>query len=142
VRVWRGTLGCISKHDLASVHARHASGMECRNASARQGYSQGEPGLRPLMNEGEDKGRRMGSGEIQEMGLTCVTAVWVSVRSGQGGCVSVRATAPAHALFCRRRWLNSNRISTIANRAFAGLTALRDLCDAGLWVLLTFLVGA
>jgi hypothetical protein len=41
--------------------------------------------------------------------------------------------ALAHAVACRRRDLDSNQISTIANGAFAGLTALTDLYDAGLW---------
>jgi hypothetical protein len=52
-----------------------------------------------------------------------------------GGCAcfgAVRATALAHALVCRRRWLYNNQISTIANGAFAGLTALSQLYGAGL----------
>jgi hypothetical protein len=42
-------------------------------------------------------------------------------------------TALAHAVVCRRRWLYTNQISTIANGAFTGLTALTELYGAGLW---------
>jgi hypothetical protein len=42
-------------------------------------------------------------------------------------------TALAHAVACRRRNLNNNQISMIDNGAFTGLTALRNLYDAGLW---------
>jgi hypothetical protein len=45
----------------------------------------------------------------------------------------VLATALAHAVVCRRRWLHNNTISTISNGAFAGLTALTELYDTGLW---------
>jgi hypothetical protein len=57
----------------------------------------------------------------------CAVRVWFG---------AVRATALAHAVVCRRRWLFSNQISTIANGAFAGLTALSWLYDAGFgfWV--------
>jgi hypothetical protein len=51
---------------------------------------------------------------------------------------AVLATALAHAVFCRRRWLTSNQISTIANGAFAGLTALTELYGTGLWVRVIF----
>jgi hypothetical protein len=47
-------------------------------------------------------------------------------------------TALAHAVVCRRRYLSNNQISTIANGAFAGLTALTDLYGAGLWVRVIF----
>jgi hypothetical protein len=40
-------------------------------------------------------------------------------------------TALAHAFACRRRNLNNNQISMIDNGAFTGLTALRNLYDAG-----------
>jgi hypothetical protein len=46
-------------------------------------------------------------------------------------------TAPAHAVVCLRRYLDSNRI-IITNGAFTGLMALRELYDAGLcgvWVI-------
>ncbi len=42
-------------------------------------------------------------------------------------------TAPAHAVVCRCRSLWGNRISTIANGTFAGLTALTELYGAVLW---------
>jgi hypothetical protein len=62
-----------------------------------------------------------------DMGLMCdgglgVCAVWVCF-----GAVFATATALAHAVACRRRELHSNQISTIANGAFAGLTALSSL---------------
>jgi hypothetical protein len=41
--------------------------------------------------------------------------------------------ALTHAVVCRRRRLHSNQISTIADGAFAGLTALLSLYGAGLW---------
>jgi hypothetical protein len=68
----------------------------------------------------------------------------VLIRDG-GGCpcdVSVTRAmhmiALAHAVVCRRRWLNNNQISTIGNGAFAGLTALTQLYDTavGLCLLL------
>jgi hypothetical protein len=43
--------------------------------------------------------------------------------------------APAHAVVYPYRGLDNNQISTIANGAFAGLTALTGLYGAGLWVL-------
>ncbi len=55
-----------------------------------------------------------------------VFALWMWL-----GAVSV--TALTHAVVCRRRRLESNQISTIANGAFTGLTALTWLYDAGLW---------
>jgi hypothetical protein len=55
---------------------------------------------------------------------------------------AVRATTLAHAVVCRRRWLDSNQISTIASRAFHGLTALEILYDAGLWARLSSLLAA
>ncbi len=42
-------------------------------------------------------------------------------------------TALSHAVVCRRRYLYNNQISTIANGAFTGLTALTELYGAGLW---------
>jgi hypothetical protein len=42
-------------------------------------------------------------------------------------------TALADAVACRRRQVDSNRISTIANGAFTGLTALTWLYGAWLW---------
>jgi hypothetical protein len=42
-------------------------------------------------------------------------------------------TALADAVLCRCRRLDSNQIRTIANGAFAGLTALTELYGAGLW---------
>jgi hypothetical protein len=81
---------------------------------------------------GEDKGRWI---KRAEKGLTrdggaclCGLHAWV------GGFGAGEATALADVVLCRRRRLNSNQISTIANGAFAGLTALTDLYDAGLWV--------
>jgi hypothetical protein len=50
----------------------------------------------------------------------------------------VFATALAHAMVCWRRNLYSNQISTIANGAFAGLTALQTLYGAGMWVRVVF----
>ncbi len=47
---------------------------------------------------------------------------------------AVRATALADAVVCRRRRFDSNRISTIANGAFSGLTALQFMYGAGLKV--------
>jgi hypothetical protein len=47
---------------------------------------------------------------------------------------AVRATALANAVVCRARLLQDNQISSIAKGTFAGLTALTQLCDAGLWV--------
>jgi hypothetical protein len=46
--------------------------------------------------------------------------------------------ALADALVFRCRMLNSNLIRTIANGAFTGLTALRYLYGAGLWVRVIF----
>jgi hypothetical protein len=74
----------------------------------------------------------MGRGE---MGLLCdgglgICAVWVWVCFGAPG--AVHATALAYAVVCRRRYLFSNQISSIANGAFAGLTALTSLYGAGL----------
>jgi hypothetical protein len=42
-------------------------------------------------------------------------------------------TALSHAVVCRCRQLQGNQISTIANGAFVGLTALDRLYGAGLW---------
>ncbi len=42
--------------------------------------------------------------------------------------------ALVHAVVCLGRDLFSNQISTIANGAFAGLTALTTLYGTGLWV--------
>jgi hypothetical protein len=58
--------------------------------------------------------------------LTWQSTIWVC----EG---AVLATALAHMVVCRRRWLFSNQISTIADGAFAGLTALTQLYDSGLW---------
>jgi hypothetical protein len=47
-------------------------------------------------------------------------------------------TALSHAVVCRRRTLHNNRISTIANGVFTGLTALTQLYGVGLcgsWVI-------
>jgi hypothetical protein len=98
-------------------------------------------------NEGEDKGRRMGrggGGGGGGRGWGGWGARWVGLlaltRDG-GGCLygvgtasarAARGTVLAHALVCRRRWLDSNHISTIANGAFTGLTALTHLYGTGL----------
>jgi hypothetical protein len=52
------------------------------------------------------------------------------------------ATALAHGLVFRRRHLSNNQISTIANGAFAGLTALTRLYDVGLWAGLAWSLDA
>jgi hypothetical protein len=70
------------------------------------------------------------------MGLMCdgglgVCAVWVCFGA-------VRATALAHAVVCRRRYLYNNQISSIANESFARLTALTWLYGAGLWAWAAF----
>ncbi len=69
----------------------------------------------------------MGRGEMGLMcdGCLCVCAVRVCFGA-------VLATALAHPVACRRRYLNSNQISTIANGTFAGLTTLTSLYGAGL----------
>jgi hypothetical protein len=51
-------------------------------------------------------------------------------------------TALADAVLCRRRYLDSNQIRTIANGAFAGLTALTSLYGAGLWAWRSLLLAA
>ncbi len=51
---------------------------------------------------------------------------------------AVCTTALGHAVICRRRRLDSNQISIIANGTFAGLTALTRLYGAGLWTLVVF----
>ncbi len=51
-------------------------------------------------------------------------------------CVSFGAmstNALVHAVVCLGRDLSFNRISTIANGTFAGLTALTSLYGVGLW---------
>jgi hypothetical protein len=50
-------------------------------------------------------------------------------------------TVLSHAVVCRRRYLGSNQISTIANGVFTGLTALLELYDAGLLVLFYLCCG-
>ncbi len=64
-------------------------------------------------------------GDVTDSWAAAVCAVWVCLGA-------VVATALAHALVCRRRSLSNNRISTIANGAFGGLTALTLLYVAGL----------
>jgi hypothetical protein len=59
-------------------------------------------------------------------GCLGVGVVWVCF-------AAALATALAHGLVFRRRHLSNNQISTIANGAFAGLTALTRLYGAGLW---------
>jgi hypothetical protein len=74
-----------------------------------------------------DEGRRMG--RVQMRLMTCtymcdgglgVYAVWVCFGA-------MLVTSLAHTVVCRRRSLSNNEISTIANGAFAGLTALQYL---------------
>jgi hypothetical protein len=64
-----------------------------------------------------------------------VPVVWVWLGA-------IHAATLAHAVVCRGRYLSSNEISSIANGAFGGLTALTYLYDVGLRVGLSLLLVA
>jgi hypothetical protein len=69
------------------------------------------------------------------LGVCAVCLVWVYFGT-------ICAIALAHAVVSRCRDLDSNRISTIANGTFSGLTALQYLYGAGLWGFLLSLAVA
>ncbi len=70
----------------------------------------------------------MGRGAIGLMWEEGLFVCEMSVFSG-----AMCTNALAHAVVCLGRVFSSNQISSIANGAFAGLTALTQLYGAGLW---------